>query len=420
MCLSYQQETHYMSKSTFFFGQPIFSQMIGLIDKTKVLQRAQEHLSDKYCKRFTTFQHLITMIYGVTSGCNSLRELCGGIVSYGNKISHCKFDYSPRRSTISDANKRRNCKVFEHIYEDLLKEHLPALSDSHKQLVVGKKVYSIDSTTISLFQPIFQCVGRNAHNGKSKGGVKSHQKLDMQAGIPVKVYHSDATEHDSLFIHHQDVMKKNEIAVFDKAYNDYSLFDKWTKDDIFFVTRLKNNAKDIFIEEFELPESASDQILKDARIALKYKDDNNKEKQVELRLVTFYHKENDKVYYFLTNLFEQTADKIALLYKKRWQIELLFKKIKQNFPLQYFYGDNKNAIEIQIWATLIALLLITVMKKSLTKAWSFSNLVSLMQKHLFSYVKFTDFFNNMDSFTKNFVKNKENPTSVQSKIQFSG
>lgn len=417
MCLSYQQK-HNMSKDTIFFGQPIFSQMIGLIDKNKVLARAKEHLSDRYCKRFTTFQHLITMVYGVSSGCNSLRELCGGIVSFGNKIKHCKFDYSPRRSTISDANKRRDCKVFEAIYQDLLEEHLPTLSDSHKQLVVGKKVYAIDSTTISLFQPIFECVGRKALNGKRKGGVKSHQKLDMQAGIPVKIYHSNAREHDSLFIHHQDVMNKNEIAVFDKAYNDYALFDEWTKKEIFFVTRLKNNAKDIFIEEFDLPDSASDQILKDAKIALKFKDENKNEKQVELRLVSFYHNENDKVYYFLTNLFDESADKIALLYKKRWKIELLFKKIKQNFPLQYFYGENKNAIEIQIWSTLIALLLITVMKKCLTKTWSFSNLVSLMQKHLFSYVKFTDFFNNMDKFTKDFVKNKGAPDTVQSTMQF--
>ncbi len=410
-----------MSKTTLFFGQPIFSQMIGLISKSKVEKRAQEELSDRYCKRFTTFQHLITMIYGVTSSCNSLRELCSGIVSYGDKISHCKFDYSPKRSTISDANKRRDCKVFELIYEDLLKEYLPDLSDTHQQLLVDKKVYAIDSTTISLFQPIFECVGRNALNGKRKGGVKSHQKLDLQSGIPVKVYHSAATEHDSLFIHHSDVMKKNEVAVFDKAYNDYSLFAEWTKDDIFFVTRLKNNAKEIFIEELELPEGTSDQILKDSRIALKYKGENNEEKQVELRLVSFYHSQKNKVYYFLTNLFDETAEKIALLYKKRWQIELLFKKIKQNFPLQYFYGENQNAIQIQIWCTLIALLLISIMKKTLTKSWSFSNLVSLLQKHLFTYVKFKDFFNNIDLFAKEFVKevkNKGNPVGVQSTIQF--
>jgi hypothetical protein len=358
------------------------------------------------------------MVYGVTSGCNSLRELCGGIVSYGDKISHCKFDYSPKRSTISDANKRRDCIVFEDIYADLVTEHLPDLSDSHKQLVIDKKVYAIDSTTIALFQPIFECVGRHANNGKRKGGIKSHQKLDMQAGIPVKVYHSHAREHDSLFIQKEGVMNKGEVALFDKAYNNYSLFDKWNKDEIFFVTRLKNNAKETLLEEFDLQEATPDNILRDAKIALKYKDDKGLDRQVELRLVSFYREEKNKVYYFLSNLFDLPAEQIAMLYKKRWEIELLFKKIKQNFPLQYFYGDNKNAIQIQIWCTLIALLLISVMKKKLTKSWSFSNLVSLLQKHLFSYVNFVDFFNNVDSYAKEFVKNKGNPADSQEKLNF--
>jgi hypothetical protein len=407
-----------VSKSTNFFGQPIFSQMIGLLNKSKITARAEEHKSDHYCKRFSTFQHLITMVYGVTSGCNSLRELCGGIVSYGDKISHCKFDYSPKRSTISDANKRRDCVVFEDIYDDLVKEYLPDLSDSHKQLVIDKKVYAIDSTTIALFQPIFECVGRNPSNGKRKGGIKSHQKLDMQAGIPVKVYHSNAREHDSLFIQKQGVMNKGEVALFDKAYNNYALFDQWNEDEIFFVTRLKNNAKETLLEEFELHEATPDNILRDAKIALKYKDDQGQQKQVELRLVSFYHQEKNKAYYFLTNLFDLPAEQIALLYKKRWEIELLFKKIKQNFPLQYFYGDNQNAIQIQIWCTLIALLLITFMKKKLTRPWSFSNLVSLLQKHLFTYAKFTDFFNNVDGFAKEFVKNKGAPDVFQGKLQF--
>jgi hypothetical protein len=407
-----------MSKGTIFFGQPIFSQMISLLDKGKVSARALEHKSDHYCKRFSTFQHLITMIYGVTSGCNSLRELCGGIVSYGDKISHCKFNYSPKRSTISDANKRRDCIVFEDIYADLVTEHLPDLSDSHKPLVIDKKVFAIDSTTIALFQPIFECVGRNPNNGKRKGGIKSHQKLDMQAGIPVKVYHSNAREHDSLFIQKEGVMNKGEVALFDKAYNNYALFNQWNNDGIFFVTRLKNNAKETLLEEFDLLDATPDNILRDAKIALKYKGNNGIAKQVELRLVSFYHEEKNKVYYFLSNLFDLPAEQIASLYKKRWEIELLFKKIKQNFPLQYFYGDNRNAIQIQIWCTLIALLLITVMKKRLTRQWSFSNLVSLLQKHLFSYVNFIDFFNNVDSYAKEFVKNKGNPENLQGKFSF--
>ncbi len=407
-----------MGKSSNFFGQPIFSQMIGLLSKNKIEKRVKDRSSDHYCKRFSTFQHLITMVYGVTSGCNSLRELCGGIVSYGDKIAHCQFNYSPKRSTISDANKRRDCAVFEDIYYDLVKEYLPALSDSHKSLVLDKKVYAIDSATISLFQPIFECVGRNAHNGKRKGGIKSHQKLDMQAGIPVKVYHSNAREHDSLFIQHKDVVNKGEVVLFDKAYNNYGLFDKWNNEDTYFVTRLKNNAKELFLEEFDLPEATPNEILRDAKIALGYKNENGVGKQVELRLVSYYHTEKNKVYYFLTNLFDLPAEQIALLYKKRWEIELLFKKIKQNFPLQYFYGDNQNAIQIQIWCTLIALLLITFMKKQLTKSWSFSNLVSLLQKHLFTYAKFTDFFNNVDAFAKEFVKNKGNPIEYQVKIDF--
>ncbi len=407
-----------MSKGSNFFGQPIFSQMIGLLNKSKITALSKAHKSDHYCKRFSTFQHLITMVYGVTSGCNSLRELCGGIVSYGDKISHCKFDYSPKRSTISDANKRRDCIVFEDIYDGLVKAYLPNLSDSHKQLIIDKKVYAIDSTTIALFQPIFECVGRNPANGKRKGGIKSHQKLDMQAGIPVKVYHSNAREHDSLFIQKEGVIKKGEVALFDKAYNNYALFDQWNKEDIFFVTRLKNNAKETLLEEFELPKATPDTILRDAKIALKYKDTQGQEKQTELRLVSFYHQEKNKAYFFLTNLFDLPAAQIALLYKKRWEIELLFKKIKQNFPLQYFYGDNKNAIQIQIWCTLIALLLITFMKKQLTKPWSFSNLVSLLQKHLFTYAKFTDFFNNVDAFAKEFVKNKGTPEEFQGKLEF--
>ena len=241
-----------MAKNTFFFGQPIFSQLINLIPRGKVDKLAREHKSDYYCKKLDTYQHLITVLYGVMSGCNSLRELITGIVSYGTKITHCKFDYTPRRSTISDANKRRNYAVFEAIYNQLVKKYLPSLSDSQKQLIIDKKVYAIDSTTIKLFQPIFNCVGANPNNGKRKGGIKSHQKLDMQAGIPVKVYHSHATEHDSLFIQHQEVVNPGEVALFDRAYNNYKLFDTWNKNNTYFVTRLKNNAQERLVEEFEL------------------------------------------------------------------------------------------------------------------------------------------------------------------------
>ncbi|HLS29619.1 MAG TPA: transposase [Flavobacteriaceae bacterium] len=158
--------------------------------------------------------------------------------------------------------------------------------------------------------------------------------------------------------------------------------------------------------------------LKDAKIALSYKDEQESEKEAELRLISYYDPEQEKAFYFLTNLFDEKPEQIALLYKKRWQVELLFKKIKQNFPLQYFYGKNQNAIQIQLWHTLTALLLITFMKKQLTKRWGFSSLISLLQKHLFTYAKFTDFFNNIDRYAVEFIKNRSKQEDFQQKLQF--
>ena len=385
-----------MSKNKHFYGQPLFSQMINLINDTTVTQLAKEHKSDHYYKKFNTFQHLITMSYGIISGCNSLREMCSGVISYGNKIAHCKFTNAPKRSTISDANTKRSYKVFESIYYSLVKKYSPDLSDSRTGMISDKKIFAIDSTTFSLFQPIFECVGRKANSGQSKGGVKSHQKLDLQMGIPVKVYNNHAREHDSVFIQNEDFLKENEIGVFDKAYNKYSAFAKWNTQNIFFVTRLKNNAKEELVEEYDLDDATPNEILRDAKIKLKYKEDAI-EKEVELRLVSYFDAEKNRCFYFLTNLFDLKPQEVADLYKKRWRVELLFKKIKQNFPLQYFYGESQNAIQIQLWCTLIVLLLVTVMQKALTKKWAFSNLISLMQKHLFTYIKFKDFFDNIET-----------------------
>lgn len=138
---------------------------------------------------------------------------------------------------------------------------------------------------------------------EKKGGIKSLQKLDLQVGIPVKIYHSHAKEHDSLFIQHEGIVSKNEIAVFDKAYNNYELFDRWNKEDIYFVTRLKNNAKERFIKEYELQESTTDEVLRDAEIVLFYTDKEGVKRKVTLRLVSYYDPQIDKTFYFLTNLF---------------------------------------------------------------------------------------------------------------------
>lgn len=413
----FEQTNLLVGKDKYFLGNPIFSQILKVLPFEKIGKIVKKHNSDRYTKKCNTINHLITMLYGVISGCNSLREVCGGIVSYGDKINHTFLEYAIPRSTLSDANKRRSPEVFEDIYEAVLKSILPNISDSASKSDKDLKLYAIDSTTISLFQSIFDCVGRNPQEGKRKGGIKSHQKLDVNTGMPVKVWHSDATKHDSVFIHMDGVMKPNEIAVMDKAYNNYKAFAKWNEGGVFFVTRLKDNAKETLVRELDLSDSDPDEILRDAIICLNYATEDG-EKSVELRLVSFYDTEKDRCFYFLTNIFKMKASEICDIYRKRWTVELFFKKLKQNFPLTYFYGDNKNAIQIQIWCTLIACILISYIQKNLKRKWSFSNLVSIIQKHLFSYVRLVEFLEDMENYAKDYVKIRHKTDVYQAELEF--
>ena len=177
--------------------------------------------------------------------------------------------------------------------------------------------------------------------------------------------------------------------VFDKAYNDYLQYLQWTQDDIYFVTRQKDNAVYKSIEEFDLSDSTSDAVLKDERIVVQK---NNK--TIELRRIAYWDSEKQKVYEFISNNFLIAPDKIANIYKHRWQIETMFKRLKQNFPLKYFLGDNQNAIEIQIWCGLIVKLLMLVIQRKTKRKWAYSNMVSMVRFHLMTYIDLFKFLEN--------------------------
>lgn len=229
-------------------------------------------------------------------------------------------------------------------------------------------------------------MGRKPVNGRSKGGVKAHTMINAYEEVPQLVRFTDAATHDHTFLQHLN-LQPHRIAVFDKAYVDYRQYAKWTADDIHFVTRLKDNAKYEQLEEYDIADGTPDGYIKDEQISITYKDENSQAQTLVLRRIVFYDAQKDKVFEFLTNIMDMQTEQIGLIYKQRWQIELLFKQLKQNFSLKYFLGDNENAIKIQIWCTLIANLLFTIIRKSLKKNISFSNLVSFARQHLFSYNK---------------------------------
>lgn len=378
-----------MLKSTNFSGQPVFSQITGMISRSSFSTLVKQQDADRYCKRCKSWEHLISMLYCIMNNCTSLREVTQGIAAYGDKLNHLGLNYTPPRSTLSDANLNRSESFFGLLYQKLYRRYQELLSDSQKDKVLLKRIFLVDSTTISLFKAIMKCVGRKPLDGKSKGGIKVHTMLNAYEQVPQLIHFSEAAAHDHTFLSKLN-LQPHQIAVFDRAYVDYLQYAKWTKANIHFVTRLKDNAVYRGLEDLDIPEDCPTNYIKDEKISIRYKDEQKREQTLVLRRVVYYDEDKKRLLQFLTNIFDMSTQEIGQLYKLRWQIELLFKQLKQNFPLKYFLGDNENAIKIQIWCTLIANLLFTVIRKGIKQKISFSNLVSFARQHLFSYHKLTD------------------------------
>lgn len=374
-----------------FSGQPIISQILKFIDRRIIYRTAEKYNSDRYYKKFKTYAHLTTMIYAIISGISSLREITSIILACEGKINHLGLEHFPRRSTLSDANKKRSSEVFRDIYNELYIKYRKFLSDSSRHIPAVKGLKIIDSTTISLFSDILKGSGRNPINGKKKGGIKMHTMINSLEDVPSLVRFTSAATNDQVFLKDLE-LKEGSFIVFDKGYNDYKQYLQWSLDDIYFVTRQKNNAKYKSLEEFELDEKTDNAILKDEIIEI-----TKDKKTIKLRRIAYWYEPHNKVYEFITNNYEITPEKVAEIYKNRWQIEKLFKRLKQNFPLKYFLGDNQNAIEIQIWVSLIIQLIMLVIQRRIKRKWAYSNMVSIVRYHLMTYINLFKFLENPEA-----------------------
>ena len=382
---SYDTIKYDMNKSTNYLGQPIFSQLLSLIDTSIIKTVIQEHKTNRCYKKLFLWDHLVTMLYGVYTHCTSLRELQCGLEVCQGKLSHIKLTRVPPRSTLSDGNKNRPSKVFGTIYQNLYAFYKNTISDSYLKKAAIKGLYILDSSTISLFKAILKPAGRKRKDGTSKGGMKVHTLLNADTNMPSFIKYTAAALHDQQFYKYITALPDYSVIAFDKAYINYDQFEAFTARNIFYVTRQKSNAVYTSIEEFDLPQDAQ-HILKDERIEITYINKKKEEVKQQMRRVAFYSVQYGKAFVYITNNFELTAVEIAAIYAQRWQIETFFKKLKQNFPLTYFFGDNVNAIEIQIWCALIALLLLDVMHKEHNSNMPFSILTTLIRLHLMNYV----------------------------------
>ena len=385
-----------MGKSIHFSGQPLYSQVIKLLDKSKILQTSRKYGGEHYVKRFDRWTHLVVMLYAVIMRFDSLREIMASIQAEARKLCHLGITTMPSRSTLSDANKRRPEIIFESIYRDLYTTYRNILSSDSRQnrdTAWMKRLQTIDSTTITLFSNLlFKGVGRHPKTGKKKGGIKVHTVIHANEGVLSDIKFTSAATNDS-FMLRPSVLNKGDIIAMDRAYIDYEKLETLTQREVMYVTKMNKNLRYNIIGdcmyqtkeglmEVRIQNVTFSKMLKDGTILVHH-----------ARIITYVDIKKHKLVSLLTNDMESEPNEIIEIYRKRWEIELLFKQIKQNFPLKYFYGESANAIKIQIWVTLIANLLLMVMKKGLTRSWSFSGLATMMRITLMYYVDFYSLFN---------------------------
>jgi hypothetical protein len=329
------------------------------------------------------------MMFSVLSGSTSLRETCMGLEAYEGKLNHINVKEVPARSTLSDANKRRPSAVFGAVFNHLNNKYKGAVSDSTLPKNVLSKLFLVDSTVFSLFKAILKTTGRHSDNGRKKGGIKKNTMLDGATLMPLLVRFNAAADSDQQFLEFIK-LPKGSYLTFDKGYNNYQQFAAFTAAGVFFITRQKSNAVYKSVSEKILTGQTPDAVLKEEEIEQNYKDADGKKQVLRLRRIAWWDAEGNRVYEFITNNFELEAQVVADIYRHRWRIELFFKKLKQNFPLHYFLGDNQNAIEIQIWCALIALLLLSHIHFQNKSKMAFGNMVSILRMHLPSYISIKD------------------------------
>jgi transposase len=390
-----------MGKATFFTGQPIFTQLLSFIPRPLIGRLCKKYAANRYYKTFLAYDHLVCMLYQGFFQCLSLRELTTGLQANAQRLLHLGLINTPRRSTLADANKKRTEAFFGGLYKELYKLHYPDSPQSYKD-----RLFIIDSTTCSLFSNIMQGAGSPKKDGRKKGGVKAHLLVDSAHNLPSFVTITEGKEHDLTFLKDAPV-PDNCFLVFDKAYTNYTKFNQWNGRGITWVTRQKNDAHIQLIRMHSLSsQSAELGVMEDAEVLMGRPSNQHVTPLVKARRIVFEDPQTKRVLVFITNNFELAPQAIADIYKRRWQIELLFKRIKQRYPLRYFLGETANAIKIQIWAMLICDLLtqlvMKVLKQRKARQWSYANLSGMIKHHLMTYINLIIFLTNPEKALQNY------------------
>ena len=353
----------------------LFSQILSLFQRSVFARHVRELKAEHRSKGFSSWEQFVAMLFCQLAQARSLREICDGLKCCEGRLKHLGLDTEPKRSTLSYANAHRPWQLYERLFYDLLAQ-CQGISPK-KKFRFKNRLLTLDSTIVELCVSMFDW----AHWRQTKGAVKLHLLLDHDGYLPVFGHVSDGKTGDVKVAQRLDFAKGSIVAL-DRAYTDYKLYARWTREGVFFVSRLKANADVVRVRSLPLPKASK--VLRDEIVRLNPFMAGRPDLP-DLRRIVVWLEDKQQELVLLTNNFELAASTVAAIYKERWQIELFFKLLKQQLKLKTFVGTNANAVRVQIWTALIAVLVVRYLQFRSQFHWAVSNLVALLRWNLFSY-----------------------------------
>lgn len=361
-----------------YTGRSIFAQVMDFMPAPIFHRCVAKYQGDFGVKKFSCLDQFLCMAFAQVTYRESLRDIEVCLRSQRTKLYHMGFRSKVSRSTLADANEKRDWRIYAELAQSLIVTARNLYSSDQFLEDLNETVYALDSTTIDLCLSMFPW----AYFRKTKAAIKLHTLLDLRGNIPTFIHISDGKLHDVNALDYLQ-LEAGAYYVMDRGYLDFSRLYSFTKTAAFFVTRSKSNTK--FRRLYSHPVDRSTGLICDQTIVLTGTSAPQKYPE-KLRRVKFKDLDTGKTLVFLTNNFTLPALTIALLYRSRWQVELFFKWIKQHLRIKKFFGTSENAVKTQIWIAVSVYLLVAIMKKRLNLQESLYTILQILSVTVFEKV----------------------------------
>jgi len=357
----------------------IFSQLLQLFPRAEFERAVKDHKAERHARGFTSWGQLVAMLFCQLGRAHSLREICGGLACCEGKLKHLGIPLAPKKSTLAYANEHRPWELFKTVFTQLFGkcQQLVAAQGGRKKFRFKNKLMSLDGSVIDLSVSLFDW----AKFRRTKGAIKLHLLLDHDGYLPSFAVVTEG-KRSELKVACTLRFEPGTILAIDRGYIDYEWFAKLTREGVYFVTRMKQNAVYQVKAEFQVPQNRN--VLKDELLWFPSQVKAGEEPCL-FRRVEVWDEEKQESIVFLTNLLAFGTTTIAAIYKDRWQVELFFKALKQSLKIKTFVGTSANAVKTQVWTALIAMLVLKYLQLKSTFGWSLSNLIALLRQQLFVY-----------------------------------